>query len=179
MRCVILRRLQPLRLHSVGTALLGKTAVTGFELKIWSSISDRHIPVLIFFFYQHCGSHFRCVIERHHQPLRLPSVGTAVLRVVSYAGANVSVDVGVYWGEVISPVTAARTNLLYGLIHDTVNPSDCEASTIFFQLCTAAFKAYCAIWVRRSNFRHQASPRVTPRDSTQRRKVELWTRNVW
>jgi hypothetical protein len=36
------------------------------------------------------------------------------------------------------------------------------------------FKAYCAIWVRRSNFRHQASPRVSPRERTQRRKVELW-----
>ena len=36
------------------------------------------------------------------------------------------------------------------------------------------FKAYCAIWVRRSNFRHQASPR----ESTQRRKVELWAKNV-
>ena len=43
---------------------------------------------------------------------------------------------------------------------------------------TAAFKAYCAIWVRRSNFRHQASPRVSPRESTQRRMVELWARNV-
>jgi hypothetical protein len=31
----------------------------------------------------------------------------------------------------------------------------------FFQLRTAAFKAYCAIWVRLSNFRHQASPRVS------------------
>jgi len=49
---------------------------------------------------------------------------------------------------------------------------------IIFQLHTAAFKAYCAIWVRRSNFRHQASPRVSPRESTQRRKVELWARNV-
>ena len=39
----------------------------------------------------------------------------------------------------------------------------------YFQLCTAAFKAYCAILVRRSNFRHQASPRVSPRESTQRR----------
>jgi len=29
-----------------------------------------------------------------------------------------------------------------------------------FNLRTAAFKAYCAIWVKRSNFRHQASPRV-------------------
>jgi len=27
---------------------------------------------------------------------------------------------------------------------------------IIFNLGTAAFKAYCAIWVRRSNFRHQA-----------------------
>jgi len=49
---------------------------------------------------------------------------------------------------------------------------------IIFNLRTAAFKAYCAIWVRRSNFRHQASPRVSPRESTQRRKVELWARNV-
>jgi hypothetical protein len=47
-----------------------------------------------------------------------------------------------------------------------------------FKLPTAAFKAYCAIWVRRSNFRHQASPRVSPRENTQRRKVELWARNV-
>jgi hypothetical protein len=39
-------------------------------------------------------------------------------------------------------------------------------------------KAYCAILVRRSNFRHQASPRESPRESTQRRKVELWARNV-
>jgi len=36
----------------------------------------------------------------------------------------------------------------------------------YFQLSPAAFKAYCAIWVRRSNFRHQASPRVSPREST-------------
>jgi hypothetical protein len=49
---------------------------------------------------------------------------------------------------------------------------------IYFQLRIAAFKAYCAIWVRRSNFRHQASPRVSPRESTQRRKVELWVRNA-
>jgi len=49
---------------------------------------------------------------------------------------------------------------------------------IIFHLRTAAFKAYCAIWVRRSNFYHQASPRVSQRESTQRRKVQLWTRNV-
>jgi len=40
------------------------------------------------------------------------------------------------------------------------------------------FKAYCAIWVRRSNFRHQASPRVPPHESTHRRKVELWARKA-
>jgi hypothetical protein len=49
---------------------------------------------------------------------------------------------------------------------------------IIFNLRTAAFKAYCGIWVRRSNFRHQAPPRVSARESTQRRKVELWARNV-
>jgi len=48
----------------------------------------------------------------------------------------------------------------------------------FFQLRTAVFKAYCAIRVRCSNFSHQASPHVSPRESTQRQKVELWARNV-
>ena len=49
---------------------------------------------------------------------------------------------------------------------------------LLFSTTHAAFKAYCAIWVRCSNFRHQASPRVSPCESTQRRKVELWARNV-
>ena len=53
-----------------------------------------------------------------------------------------------------------------------------ERIIIIFNLRTAAFKAYCAIWVRRSNFRHQASPRISPRESTQRRKVELWARSI-
>jgi len=48
----------------------------------------------------------------------------------------------------------------------------------YFQLTHCSLEAYCAILVRRSNFRHQTSPRVSPRESTQRRKVELWTRNV-
>ena len=47
-----------------------------------------------------------------------------------------------------------------------------------FNYALQPFKAYCAIWDRRSNFRHQASARVSPRESTQRRKVELWVRNV-
>jgi hypothetical protein len=50
--------------------------------------------------------------------------------------------------------------------------------TIIFNLRTAFFKAYCVIWVRRSNFCHQASPRVSPRKRTQWQKVELWARNV-
>jgi hypothetical protein len=49
---------------------------------------------------------------------------------------------------------------------------------IIFNLPTETFKAYCAICVRCSNFHHQAPPRVSPRDSTQRWKVELWARNV-
>jgi len=47
-----------------------------------------------------------------------------------------------------------------------------------YTITRCSLKAYCAIWVRRSNFRHQASPRVSPRESTQQRKVELWARNV-
>jgi hypothetical protein len=47
-----------------------------------------------------------------------------------------------------------------------------------FNYALQPFKAYCMIWVRHSNFRHQASPRLSPRDSTQRRKVELLARNV-
>jgi len=37
---------------------------------------------------------------------------------------------------------------------------------IIFNLRTVAFKAYCAIWFRLSNFHHQASPRVSPRENT-------------
>jgi hypothetical protein len=47
-----------------------------------------------------------------------------------------------------------------------------------FNYALQPFKAYCAIWLRHSNFCHQASPRVSPRKSTQQRKVELWGRNV-
>jgi len=51
-------------------------------------------------------------------------------------------------------------------------------SMFIFIYAPQPFKAYCAIWVRRSNFRHQASPRMSQRESTQRNKVELWARNV-
>jgi hypothetical protein len=44
-----------------------------------------------------------------------------------------------------------------------------------FNYALQPFKAYCAIWVRRSNFRHQASPRVSPRVE---HPAELWARNV-
>ena len=47
-----------------------------------------------------------------------------------------------------------------------------------FNYALQPFKVYCAIWVRRSDFRHQASPRVSPCDSTHRWKEELWVRNV-
>jgi hypothetical protein len=51
-------------------------------------------------------------------------------------------------------------------------------SVFIFNYALQPFKAYCAIWIGLFNFRHQASPRVSPRESTQRRKVELWARNV-
>jgi hypothetical protein len=47
-----------------------------------------------------------------------------------------------------------------------------------FNYALQPFKAHCAILVRRYNFRHQASPRVSPHKSTQRRKLKLWARNV-
>jgi hypothetical protein len=49
---------------------------------------------------------------------------------------------------------------------------------MFFYYALQPFKSYCTICVIRSNFRHQASPRMSPRKSTQRRKLELWERNV-
>jgi len=49
---------------------------------------------------------------------------------------------------------------------------------LFIQLRTAALRLIVRSWLDRCNFRHQASPRVSPRESTQRRKVELWARNV-
>ena len=46
---------------------------------------------------------------------------------------------------------------------NTMFPRDIIIIIFFFNLRTAAFKAHCEIWVRRSNFCHQASPRVSPR----------------
>jgi hypothetical protein len=48
-----------------------------------------------------------------------------------------------------------------------------EMFMFIFNYALQPFKAYCAILVRRSNFRHQTSPRVSPRESTQRWEVEL------
>ena len=41
---------------------------------------------------------------------------------------------------------------------------------LFYTTTHRSLKAYCAILVKHSNFRHQASPRVSPRESTQRRE---------
>jgi hypothetical protein len=51
-------------------------------------------------------------------------------------------------------------------IHDPVLSSLKMKGMCFFNYALQPFKAYCASWVRRSNFRHQASPRVSPREST-------------
>jgi hypothetical protein len=89
-------------------------------------------------------------IFTHHTGAHEPSVGTVG---------------SMWWGQTVSGEP------------DNSPPSSMEV-TVIFNLRTAAFKAYCAIWVRRSNFRHQTSPRVSPLENTQRRKVELWARNV-
>ena len=35
---------------------------------------------------------------------------------------------------------------------------------LIFNYALQPFKGYCVIWIRRSNFRHQVSPRVTARE---------------
>jgi len=92
--------------------------------------------------------------------------------------------------EVINTRTKAGTLIQarFQTVCETSDTSDVRASldpysgeytdNVYFQLRTAAFKAYCAIWVGRSNFFHRVSTRGSPRESTQRRKVELWARNV-
>jgi hypothetical protein len=45
-----------------------------------------------------------------------------------------------------------------------------------YELCF--FARICGRRVYLAYFHHQSSPRVSPRESTQRRKVELWARNV-
>jgi hypothetical protein len=92
--------------------------------------------------------------------------------------------VGLVTKAIMVKVTIERAVLLVNLVKEftvatSVKTLLLNIRIIIFNLRTAAFKAYCAICVRRFNFRHQASPRVSPRESTQRRKVELWARNVW
>jgi hypothetical protein len=47
-----------------------------------------------------------------------------------------------------------------------------------FSYALQPFKAYCASWIRHANFCHQASPCLSPRESTQWQKVQLWARSV-
>jgi len=51
------------------------------------------------------------------------------------------------------------------------------SSMFIFNYALQPFEAHCAIWFRHSIIRHQASRQVSPRESTQRWKVELWARN--
>jgi len=70
---------------------------------------------------------------------------------------------------------SATSRLAQGRFPET----QCQSCIIYlYYYALQLLKAYCAIWVRHSNFRHQASPRVSPRESTQRRKVELWAGNI-
>jgi len=96
-----------------------------------------------------------------------------------------------YFAPLAMTVTFHRISLLRLIQTDMQIPGkSCWATEIkrfprnnhiFYLFSTYAlqlFKAYCAIRVRRSIFRHQASPRVSPRESIQRRKVELLARNI-
>jgi hypothetical protein len=49
---------------------------------------------------------------------------------------------------------------------------------VMFPYYTLQPEVYCKIRVTHSNFRHQAFPRMSPRESTQQWKAELWARNV-
>ena len=64
-----------------------------------------------------------------------------------------------------------------GILHEALHTCNISHSSLLVVYTTThcSLKAYCAILVRRSNFHHQ----VSPRESTQRRKVKLWARNVW
>jgi len=85
----------------------------------------------------------------------------------------------IFWFEDCALPAPAAAFTKEHLNYKTLDKRNLELSRAYYlQLRTAGFKAYCTIWVRRSNFRHQAPPRVSPRESTQRRKVELWARNV-
>jgi hypothetical protein len=62
-----------------------------------------------------------------------------------------------------TPYCTDRTRTPYGDIIIIIITIIIIIIIIIFNLRTAAFKAYSAIWVRRSNFRHQAPPRVAAR----------------
>ena len=75
---------------------------------------------------------------------------------------------------------AAESKLRGGQVAPTISYRfhNIPCTCLFFNYTLQSFKAYCAIWVRRYNFRYQTSPRVSPLESTQRLKMKLWARNV-
>jgi hypothetical protein len=86
-----------------------------------------------------------------------------------------------YNANVNIPVSLLFTHKLHHCVEGKHLPLLTNVRFFFFfiiiiisNLRTASFKAYCAIWVRCSNLRHQTSSRVSPRESTQRGRVELW-----
>ena len=75
-------------------------------------------------------------------------------------------------------ISAGERPQTYALDRVATGPAILNVSLFVYTTTHCSLKAYCAILVRRSSFRHQAFPRVSPRESTQRQKVELWARNV-
>jgi hypothetical protein len=116
-----------------------------------------------------------------------PATCSAAIRKRTYCFSVATVVMQMYHNVMLYVCRVSRSHLhchSYGThfrMHTVLLPCSLPffVVCIYFQLHTAAFKSYCAIWVRCSNFCHQASPCVSPRESTQRQKVELWARNVW
>jgi hypothetical protein len=75
-----------------------------------------------------------------------------------------------FW-KICGPLSKTLKNLIIQVHGSSFHLHAGKRYYYYFQLRTAAFKAYCAILVRRSNFRHQASPCVSPCYSTQQQKV--------
>jgi hypothetical protein len=116
--------------------------------------------------------HIKSVFSRE-TPLSLPSQQR-------WSSRNMKHGQGRWENVQLFPREAQRQEIE---IFSSVLSLKCETSLLFylfiFNYALQPFKVYCAIWARRSNFRHQAFSHVSPRESTQRRKVELWARNAW
>ena len=113
-----------------------------------------------------------CLVSPYHKTILI--VGMVTLRFARFPIHAVTLNITIFWG-----VTPCSLVNIWRCSEELISSIARLPLFLFVYTTThCSLKAYCAIWVRRSNFRHQTSPRVSPRESTQRRKMELWARNV-